>query len=180
MGQDLSDSSFYKALQVAEGILLILDSEAKPFSRIWCDYELYAAIMDPSMELDLITAGQGAAQMLSKNCLPQESAVAKSVREQNFPLSLLAPLPDSACSFFSDTFFFCVSSFSSSTSTQFACCSSRCQSPGAGVACPLRGGSSHGGRGQSEDPQCHGRKSCIAQPPQEDAGEELEAGPGPK
>eukprot|EP00913_Durusdinium_trenchii_P032387 g30324.t1 len=77
IGSDLKDSSFYQALQVADGILLILDQEAKPFSRIWCDYELYAAITDPAKDFDLVTATEG------------ESAVAKSVREQNFPISFL-------------------------------------------------------------------------------------------
>ncbi|CAK9117404.1 unnamed protein product [Durusdinium trenchii] len=94
IGSDLKDSSFYQALQVADGILLILDQEAKPFSRIWCDYELYAAITDPAKDFDLVTATEGVALgpqalMLSKNLLPQESAVAKSVREQNFPISFL-------------------------------------------------------------------------------------------
>jgi len=92
---DIMASSFYRALQVASGLLLILDKEAKPFSRIWCDYELYAAIMDSDKELDIVTMAavgrrhQATAQMLSKNMLAGESAVAKSVREQNFPLSLL-------------------------------------------------------------------------------------------
>lgn len=93
IGCALQDSSFYKALQVADGILLILDPEAKPFSRIWCDYELYAAITDSAKDLDLVTATHSAnghvAMMLSKNFLPQESAVAKSVRERNFPISFL-------------------------------------------------------------------------------------------
>lgn len=78
---------------MADGILLILDPEAKPFSRIWCDYELYAAITDSAKDLDLVTATHSAnghvAMMLSKNFLPQESAVAKSVRERKFPISFL-------------------------------------------------------------------------------------------
>ena len=67
----------------------------RSFPRIWCDYELYAAIMDSDKELDIVTMAavgrrhQATAQMLSKNMLAGESAVAKSVREQNFPLSLL-------------------------------------------------------------------------------------------
>ena len=51
--------------------------------------------MDVDKELDIVTMStssrrhQASAQMLSKNLLAGESAVAKSVREQSFPLSLL-------------------------------------------------------------------------------------------
>ena len=95
IGRDITESSFYKALHVAEGLLLILDENATPFSRIWCDYELYASITDPDKMLDIVTMAQApgknqaGAQMLSKSQLPGESAVAKSVREHTFPLSLL-------------------------------------------------------------------------------------------
>ena len=95
IGRDITESSFYKALHVADGLLLILDQDATPFSRIWCDYELYASITAPDKMLDIVTMAQlpgknqAGAQMLSKSPLPGESAVAKSVREQSFPLSLL-------------------------------------------------------------------------------------------
>ena len=51
--------------------------------------------MDSDKELDIVTMAaasrrqQASAQMLSKNVLAGESAVAKSRREQSFPLSLL-------------------------------------------------------------------------------------------
>lgn len=94
IGQGITESSFYKALGCAEGLLLILDQEATPFSRIWCDYELYSSVLDPEKMLDIVTmvavkGKQPGAQMLSKSPLQGESAVAKSIREQNFPLSLL-------------------------------------------------------------------------------------------
>lgn len=73
--------------------MLILDENATPFSRIWCDYELYSAVMNPSMELDIAATIQGEqqeeARILSKNVIPGESAVAKSAREQDFPIFLL-------------------------------------------------------------------------------------------
>ena len=95
IGKNITESSFYKALHVADGLLLILDQDATPFSRIWCDYELYASITAPDKMLDIVTMcqlvgkHQAGAQMLSKSPLQGESAVAKSVREQSFPLSLL-------------------------------------------------------------------------------------------
>jgi len=97
--EDVTQSSFFGALRKSNGLLLILDQDATPFSRIWCDFELYTAIMDPSMGLDIVTTVPGTrgtgperggeVRLLSKNLIPGESAVAKSVREQNFPLVML-------------------------------------------------------------------------------------------
>ena len=43
LDEDLPDdprqSSFFKAMQLAEGVLLVLDPEATPFTRIWCAFE---------------------------------------------------------------------------------------------------------------------------------------------
>jgi len=54
LGADLTidpkESSFYKAMQLAHGVLLVLDREtnhsgpATPFTRSWCDFEEYEAI----------------------------------------------------------------------------------------------------------------------------------------
>ncbi|CAE8636369.1 unnamed protein product, partial [Polarella glacialis] len=39
LGSDPMQSSFLKAMEVSEGVLLILDPEATPFQRIWCCFE---------------------------------------------------------------------------------------------------------------------------------------------
>eukprot|EP00443_Scrippsiella_acuminata_P077455 CAMPEP_0115545500 /NCGR_PEP_ID=MMETSP0271-20121206/92638_1 /TAXON_ID=71861 /ORGANISM="Scrippsiella trochoidea, Strain CCMP3099" /LENGTH=392 /DNA_ID=CAMNT_0002978853 /DNA_START=17 /DNA_END=1191 /DNA_ORIENTATION=- len=52
---DISQSAFYKAMGLAEGILLIVDKEVKVFSRIWCDLELYVNLTDSKMLLDMVT-----------------------------------------------------------------------------------------------------------------------------
>jgi len=93
---DVASTSFNAALRAAKGLLLILDPKATPFSRIWCDFELYTAIMSRDMGLDIVTTipaengREAETRMLSKDLVPGESAVAKSVREQNFPINLLA------------------------------------------------------------------------------------------
>ncbi|CAE7378562.1 Scn8a, partial [Symbiodinium sp. CCMP2456] len=93
---DVASTSFNAALRSAQGLLLILDPKATPFSRIWCDFELYTAIMSRDMGLDIVTTiparhgREAETRMLSKDLVPGESAVAKSVREQNFPINLLA------------------------------------------------------------------------------------------
>ena len=37
-------TSFYKAMQLCRGVLLVLDSEATPFTRIWCCFEESIAV----------------------------------------------------------------------------------------------------------------------------------------
>ena len=37
-------TSFYKAMQLCYGVLLVLDSNATPFSRIWCCFEESIAV----------------------------------------------------------------------------------------------------------------------------------------
>ncbi|CAE8649195.1 unnamed protein product [Polarella glacialis] len=39
LGSDPMQSSFLKAMELSEGVLLILDPEATPFQRIWCCFE---------------------------------------------------------------------------------------------------------------------------------------------
>ena len=36
---DPRESSFFRAMQLADGVLLVLDPEATPFTRIWCAFE---------------------------------------------------------------------------------------------------------------------------------------------
>ena len=45
---DPSDTSFFKAMQLAKFILLILDTVglATPFTRIWCAFEESVALLD--------------------------------------------------------------------------------------------------------------------------------------
>lgn len=59
---DPRDSSFYKAMKMAEGILLVLDGKvqgdaasgpATPFTRIWCAFEVSMAILHLKKHLDI-------------------------------------------------------------------------------------------------------------------------------
>lgn len=43
---DPSDSSFFKAMVNADGILLVLDKDCTPFKRIWCAYEAYVGLIE--------------------------------------------------------------------------------------------------------------------------------------
>ena len=40
LGTDPRESSFYKAMQLAKGVVVVLDPKATPFTRIWCAFEV--------------------------------------------------------------------------------------------------------------------------------------------
>lgn len=91
---DPSQTSFAKAMKLAEGVLLILDSNATPFTRIWCDYELYLTskhLSKQSMSFDIVTVPSGSLDpvLLSDLPLPGEPEIRKIQREQLFPITLL-------------------------------------------------------------------------------------------
>lgn len=88
---DPESSSFKRAMRCAGGLLLILDSKATPFRRIWCDYEIYTTISDSSKLLDIVAMDEEHAcpRLISEGPLPQETAHQKSLREQQFPIPLL-------------------------------------------------------------------------------------------
>ena len=44
LGGDPSQTSFYRAMQLAEGVVTVLDDEMTAFSRVWCAYEIYMAL----------------------------------------------------------------------------------------------------------------------------------------
>eukprot|EP00971_Amphidinium_carterae_P226007 4482609-Amphidinium_carterae.1 len=92
LSDDPEKSSFRRAMSLATGVLLVLDKEATPFQRIWCDYELYKTLLSEEKSLDIATVcevkGRFEPQVLAE--LPGESAVKKTSREANFPVSVLA------------------------------------------------------------------------------------------
>lgn len=86
---DPEDSAFRRAMNVAGGLLLVLDKDATPFDRIWCDYELFKTVVaEPPKLLDIVTM-RGKPRLLSQSAFPGEFQAEKSSREQKFPLSLL-------------------------------------------------------------------------------------------
>eukprot|EP00434_Breviolum_minutum_P003639 symbB.v1.2.003203.t1/scaffold166.1/size289592/5 len=93
-------SSFYKAMQLCQGVLLVLDSQATPFRRIWCCFEESIAVEERasnSLLLDVgATDGDDVAHVLTDGLAGGESRaqpvmalLAKSRREKSFPTELL-------------------------------------------------------------------------------------------
>jgi len=113
---DPRDSSFFRALKLSEGVLLILDEAtpssgpATPFTRIWCAFEEFVALtaregdsaVDATrMLLDIAAAEKGKPQLLTDGvALADEEGArrlgagypagkVRSDREKSFPLEVL-------------------------------------------------------------------------------------------
>jgi hypothetical protein len=89
LGTDPDKSSFRRAMNLAKGVLLILDPEAVVFSRIWVDFELFKTVDSSFRNLDIITRYSGTVHLLSKDPLPDESTYQKIMREMKFPFKTL-------------------------------------------------------------------------------------------
>lgn len=92
---DPDASSFRRAMLLANGVLLILDPKATPFARIWCDFELYRTVLEPTKLLDIVTLCEGCPRLLADGLLPGDGArgreytFEKTEREQDFPINLI-------------------------------------------------------------------------------------------
>jgi hypothetical protein len=84
-------SAFMNALTNSNGCLLMLDENATPFTRIWCDFEIFMTLMD-GKTLDITTIDErGHPCLMTQNVLPcDEDAEDKSFRDGNFPALMLA------------------------------------------------------------------------------------------
>mmetsp|Transcript_124364 Transcript_124364/g.277863 ORF Transcript_124364/g.277863 Transcript_124364/m.277863 type:complete len:730 (+) Transcript_124364:105-2294(+) len=101
ISSDPKKSSFYKALEVARfNVLLILDHEATPFSRIWCGFEQSMCLERPSSPLDVATFTGSKAELLLQGLSHEEELMelqspgkgikAKVAREANFPIEIVS------------------------------------------------------------------------------------------
>jgi len=88
LGADPAQSSFNKAMLLANGVLLVCDIDVVASSRIWVDFELYRTVaMDAG--LDVIIHFNGSPHLIAANLLPNESPYQKNKREQHFPFEHL-------------------------------------------------------------------------------------------
>mmetsp|Transcript_86434 Transcript_86434/g.217625 ORF Transcript_86434/g.217625 Transcript_86434/m.217625 type:complete len:668 (+) Transcript_86434:98-2101(+) len=86
---DPADTSFRRAMDIACGVLLILDGAAKPFQRIWCCYELHTTVLQADKLMDIVTFHNGCPHLLSDGELPDENSWQQRRREMKFPIHLL-------------------------------------------------------------------------------------------
>jgi len=90
---DVRNTSFYKAMRLADGVLLFLDQHARSFARIWCCFEIYTALSDEK-KLDLVTVATTVEKelvpvLLADGQLPGENLYHKNLREAQFPMDVL-------------------------------------------------------------------------------------------
>ncbi|CAJ1417260.1 unnamed protein product [Effrenium voratum] len=105
---DPRETSFFRALQLSKGVLLILDEAtadsgpATPFTRIWCAFEEFVALRrgerrlldiaaDSSVKTQLLTEGVAPAdEEEARKCgAGYPAAKVRSDREKSFPLEVL-------------------------------------------------------------------------------------------
>ncbi|CAE8718023.1 unnamed protein product [Polarella glacialis] len=106
--EDPRTTSFFKAMQLARGVLLILDgkSDAKtgpatPFTRSWCAFEVSMAVLELKKPIDVTTLdAENGPAILTEGYTDFESKMekktpgwgsrAKSIRESIFPIDIMA------------------------------------------------------------------------------------------
>ncbi|CAE8639750.1 unnamed protein product [Polarella glacialis] len=107
LNDDPKQTSFYKAMCLADCLLLILDNvgPAMPFTRVWCAYELFMALIDEDRKkkpllLDTVAHTKAGTFVLTDGFtdaeakvrdagFPAEAEACKSLRELCFPIHVL-------------------------------------------------------------------------------------------
>ncbi|CAK9106537.1 unnamed protein product [Durusdinium trenchii] len=98
--EDPRETAFYRAMKASEGVLLILDKDATPFSRIWCCFEESVAVEERNsatpLLLDLAAVASFEAHMVTdglagveRQMMPLLGMLSKSQRESYFPAEVL-------------------------------------------------------------------------------------------
>ena len=99
---DPKQTPFFKAMQLCEGVLVILDKDATPFQRIWCCFEQATVAQGKKLLLDIATVHDGEPELLTDgfayaNPDPDDgvrdvikfATLIKERREKHFPVGLL-------------------------------------------------------------------------------------------
>mmetsp|Transcript_111955 Transcript_111955/g.311690 ORF Transcript_111955/g.311690 Transcript_111955/m.311690 type:complete len:634 (-) Transcript_111955:31-1932(-) len=55
MSADPANSSFRRAMALSHGSVLVLDSQATPFKRVWCIFEIFTTLRERGKPLDIVT-----------------------------------------------------------------------------------------------------------------------------
>lgn len=105
--QDPRSTSFFRAMSLCDGLLIVLDTTATPFQRIWCCYEQSVALTsqrEKRMLLDIATADTESAAVITDGATKFDLAEkaktmyrkiagyedsVKAHREANFPIHLI-------------------------------------------------------------------------------------------
>ena len=87
---DPKETSFYKAMQLCDGVVVVLDGKATPFTRVWCCFEFAVVVLGEKLLLDFATVHNGKPQLLTEGLASEEDRPWKKVdREKRFPLRVM-------------------------------------------------------------------------------------------
>ena len=75
---DPKETPFYKAMQLCDGVVVVLDGNATPFLRIWCCFELAMVILGKKLLLDFATVHRGKPQLLTEGFATETEATQPS------------------------------------------------------------------------------------------------------
>jgi len=83
-GFNIAKSSFNKAIEKAQGVLLVSDPDIAVANRVWVLYELLQAIAF-NKTIDISIYNEGTLQMNAEYDIPNETKYQHRAREQDFP-----------------------------------------------------------------------------------------------
>ena len=63
---DPKETPFYKAMQLCDGVVVVLDGKATPFTRVWCCFEFAMVVLGKKLLLDFATVHDGEPQVLTE------------------------------------------------------------------------------------------------------------------
>jgi len=75
MVDDLTKTSFRKALDAADGTVSVLDPGGKCFTRVWCCYEIYVSLDVAADRLKYDVRSLALTHMRARDARPEPSAV---------------------------------------------------------------------------------------------------------
>jgi len=88
LGQDLGEnpdeSSFRRAMDAADGVVLIIDPKSVVYSRIWVDFELFKTTQSKHSSIDMVTHHEGDVHLLASKSFG-EGPYQRNKREMMFP-----------------------------------------------------------------------------------------------
>ena len=94
--KDPRDTPFFKAMQLCDGVLVILDKDAIVFTRIWCGFEQATVAQGKKLLLDIATVHNGEPELLTEGFAyeledqdEEQKVYIKKNREKHFPLALI-------------------------------------------------------------------------------------------
>ena len=82
-------------MQLCDGVVVVLDGKATPFTRVWCCFEFAMVVLGKKLLLDFATVHDGKPQLLTEGLASEDensryiATYFKTCREEGFPLRIM-------------------------------------------------------------------------------------------